>query len=158
MCLNLVPFPISPRNSAIAVAHLVKSVGVMQMLVSPDPAMQRLCSEAQDILRKDGIELDLLPMLQYEQISDESADATGDEEVVFPKLDIDRTVCIYHSSGKLCVIYDRFMFHSDWPSLTSAQGQPPSPSQSTSGIERFCNGLWLTASLFPLLGVQRTLD
>nr|WGM49229.1 carboxylic acid reductase [Boreostereum vibrans] len=99
MCLGLVPFPISPRNSAIAVAHLVKSVGVMQMLVSPDPAMQRLCSEAQAILKKDGIELEVLPMIQYEQISDEGAGTPEDEEIVFTKLDIERTVCVYHSSG-----------------------------------------------------------
>lgn len=100
MCLGLVPFPISPRNSAIAVAHLVKSVGLTQLFVSSDPAMQRLCSDAQLILKDDGIELDLLPMLQYEQISDEGAGAAQMEEIVFPKLDLETTVCIYHSSGK----------------------------------------------------------
>lgn len=105
MCLGLVAFPISPRNSAIAVAHLVKSVGLTQLFVSSDPAMQRLCSDAQLILKDDGIELNLLPMLQYSQISDEGPDAAHAEEIAFPKLDLERTVCIYHSSGKLCYRY-----------------------------------------------------
>ena len=41
MYLGLTPFPISTRNSAIAVVHLVAKTGVRQMFVSADPAMQR---------------------------------------------------------------------------------------------------------------------
>lgn len=74
------------------------------MFVSSDPAMQRLCSEAQAILKNDGIELDVFPMIQYEQISEEGAGGADGQEVVFPKLDMERTVCIYHSSGASTVI------------------------------------------------------
>ena len=42
MYLAVTPFPISIRNSPIAVAHLARKTGVRYMFVSSDPAMQRL--------------------------------------------------------------------------------------------------------------------
>ncbi|KAI0308598.1 hypothetical protein OF83DRAFT_218489, partial [Amylostereum chailletii] len=42
MHAGLTPFPISTRNSAVGVAHLIAKTGILQLFVSPDPAMQRL--------------------------------------------------------------------------------------------------------------------
>lgn len=69
MYLGLTAFPISTRNSAIAVAHLVSKIGVRQMYVSADPAMQRLAQEANELLlAKDGIEFEALPMPNFEDL------------------------------------------------------------------------------------------
>ena len=68
MYLGLTPFPISTRNSAVAVAHLVSKTGVKQMFVSSDPAMQRLAQEANEHLAKDGLEFEVLPMPLFEDI------------------------------------------------------------------------------------------
>ncbi len=47
---NYVVFPVSPRNSAPAVAHLLHEVGVEHVLVGRDPSMQDLSHEALEIL------------------------------------------------------------------------------------------------------------
>ncbi|PBK69900.1 hypothetical protein ARMSODRAFT_974971 [Armillaria solidipes] len=47
---NYVVFPISPRNSAPAVAHLLHEVGVEHVLVGRDASMQVLSRDALDIL------------------------------------------------------------------------------------------------------------
>lgn len=97
MYLGLAPFPISTRNSAIAVAHLVSKTGVRQMFVSADPAMQRLAHDAIEILAKDGRELELLPMPTFEDMY-----TAGDDEALVPmgKVSPDQTAIILHSSGE----------------------------------------------------------
>ncbi|EPS94433.1 hypothetical protein FOMPIDRAFT_1038850 [Fomitopsis schrenkii] len=47
---NCAAFLVSPRNSPLAVAHLINKVGVSHILVSRDQAMQDLVNEALDIL------------------------------------------------------------------------------------------------------------
>ncbi|ETW76160.1 tridomain enzyme adenylation-thiolation-dehydrogenase [Heterobasidion irregulare TC 32-1] len=98
MRLGLVPFPISIRNSAVAVAHLVKESNITQLLVSPDPAMQHLASDAIAILRRDEIYLETLPMTQFVDIADESH-LNPEVELNFEKLNLDGVACLLHSSG-----------------------------------------------------------
>src|ERR1700742_5168579 len=46
MRCGLACFPSSTRNSAAAVAHLIRTTGLLQLFVSSDPAMQRLAHDA----------------------------------------------------------------------------------------------------------------
>ncbi|KAM5541012.1 hypothetical protein V8D89_005323 [Ganoderma adspersum] len=96
MYLGLTAFPISTRNSAIAVAHLVSKIGVRQMYVSADPAMQRLAQEANELLAKDGIEFEALPMPNFEDLYGPGGD---DALVPMGKVSPDKTCIIIHSSG-----------------------------------------------------------
>ena len=97
MYLGLTAFPISTRNSAIAVAHLVSKIGVRQMYVSADPAMQRLAQEANELLAKDGIEFEALPMPDFEDLYGPGGD---DALVPMGKVSPDKTCIIIHSSGE----------------------------------------------------------
>ena len=96
MYLGLTPFPISTRNSAIAVAHLVAKTGVRQMFVSADPAMQRLAREANEMLAKDGVAFELLPMPHFEDMYGPGGD---DALVPMRAVSPDKTSIIIHSSG-----------------------------------------------------------
>ncbi|KAL1943361.1 hypothetical protein VTO73DRAFT_4436 [Trametes versicolor] len=96
MYLGLTPFPISTRNSAIGVAHLVSKTGVRQMFVSADPAMQRLAHETIELLAKDGLALDLLPMPTFEDMYGPGGD---DAFVPMGEVSPDQTAIILHSSG-----------------------------------------------------------
>ncbi|KAI0743085.1 acetyl-CoA synthetase-like protein [Daedaleopsis nitida] len=96
MYLGLTPFPISTRNSALAVAHLVSKTGVQQMFVSADPAMQRLAAETNELLAKDGLEFELLPMPDFVDMYGPGGDA---ELVPMGKVSPDKTCIILHSSG-----------------------------------------------------------
>ncbi|KAI0067832.1 acetyl-CoA synthetase-like protein [Artomyces pyxidatus] len=98
MRLGFVPFPISVRNSPAGVAHLVKSSRAVQLLVSPDPAMQRLSADAASLLEQDGILVEVLPMIQFGDISDEGYH-DGEPNITFPKLVLDSVACLMHSSG-----------------------------------------------------------
>ncbi len=97
MYLGLTPFPISTRNSAIAIAHLVTKTGVKQMFVSADPAMQRLAHETNELLAKDGKEFELLPMPTYEDMYGPGGD---DALVPMGKVSPNKTCIILHSSGE----------------------------------------------------------
>ncbi|TFY78273.1 hypothetical protein EWM64_g5737 [Hericium alpestre] len=98
MQLGLTAFPISTRNSAVGVAHLIRTTGVQQVFVSPDSAMQRLSQEAIDVLAKDGVSVELLPFPQFSDLYDGSS---SDEPEVVPldNLSKDATALILHSSG-----------------------------------------------------------
>ncbi|THV08176.1 acetyl-CoA synthetase-like protein [Dendrothele bispora CBS 962.96] len=50
---NYVPFPISPRNSPQAVAHLINQVGVSHILLGHDQSMQQLMKRAAEFLKED---------------------------------------------------------------------------------------------------------
>ncbi|KAI0633130.1 acetyl-CoA synthetase-like protein [Trametes polyzona] len=96
MYLGLTAFPISTRNSPIAVAHLVSKTGVRQLFVSADPAMQQLANEAVKLLNKDGVELELLPMPTYKDLY-----GPGGDDALVPMGDVspEKTCLILHSSG-----------------------------------------------------------
>jgi len=104
MRLGLTPFPISTRNSPAAIAHLVKKTHVIQMFVSPDPAMQRLWAESRDLLRGDGFEVEALPMVQFTDISDEgTAIASCESSITCRKRELDNVACFLHSSGEWAI-------------------------------------------------------
>lgn len=102
MSLGLTPFPLSIRNSPIAIAHLVKKTDTMQVFVSPDPAMQRLCHDAVEILRQDGIEIEVLPMIQFDDIEDGTPQAEELDRLQLnpSKAELSDTAIILHSSGE----------------------------------------------------------
>ncbi|THH03431.1 hypothetical protein EW146_g10445, partial [Bondarzewia mesenterica] len=99
MRLGFVPFPISIRNSPVGVAHLINKTHVIQLYVSPDAAMQRLCKEVVALLEKDSVHVEVLPAVQFADISDEGALSMEEPEVEFGKLDLDKMVCLLHSSA-----------------------------------------------------------
>jgi len=47
-------FPISPRNSPEAVAHLLKKTGPSHLLVGAEPKFQKLAATSLELLRADG--------------------------------------------------------------------------------------------------------
>jgi acyl-CoA synthetase (AMP-forming)/AMP-acid ligase II len=47
-------FPISPRNSPEAIAHLLKKTGVNHLLVGGEPMLQKLATASLELLRVDG--------------------------------------------------------------------------------------------------------
>ncbi|KAI0050775.1 acetyl-CoA synthetase-like protein [Auriscalpium vulgare] len=95
--LGLVAFPISPRNSPIAVAHLIRSSHVIQLFVSPDAAMQQLASQVVDLLLKEDVAIELLPMIRFTEVADGDPDAELSIEVKRRGMDDD--LILIHSSG-----------------------------------------------------------
>ncbi|KAJ3522383.1 hypothetical protein NM688_g8882 [Phlebia brevispora] len=49
-------FPISPRNSPVAVAHLIQKTSPVHLVVGPEPAMQELAAAAYELIRKNGVQ------------------------------------------------------------------------------------------------------
>ncbi|RPD77318.1 acetyl-CoA synthetase-like protein [Lentinus tigrinus ALCF2SS1-7] len=96
MYLGLTPFPISTRNSAIAIAHFVRTLGILQMFVSGDPAMQRLARETNALLAEEGKEFELLPMPTFEDLY-----GPGGDDAFVPMGDVspNKPCIILHSSG-----------------------------------------------------------
>lgn len=91
-------FCISTRNSAAAIAHLVRATGAFQLFVSPDHAIQHLSHEASEILKQEGSDLNLLPIPQFDQIYyKDSAPALDEGRLRRPSAD--DPVLILHSSG-----------------------------------------------------------
>lgn len=127
MYLGLTPFPISTRNSAIAIAHLVTKTGVKQMFVSADPAMQRLARETNELLAKDGKEFELLPMPTFEDMYGPG----GDEALVsMGKVSPDKTCIILHSSGESHVSRRAEDMSTQRVRMLSLSMQDPRPSRS----------------------------
>jgi acyl-coenzyme A synthetase/AMP-(fatty) acid ligase len=54
MRANCIPFPVSPRNSAAAVAHLMSKVHVKYLFVGREQAMIDLATNALEILVKES--------------------------------------------------------------------------------------------------------
>ena len=109
MYLAVTPFPISIRNSPIAVAHLVMKTGARKMFVSADPAMQRLAREANEILAKEGREFEFLPMPLFEDLYGPGGD---DGLVPMGNVHQDKVAIIMHSSGTSeppCPFYGRVL-------------------------------------------------
>ena len=96
MYLGATPFPISTRNSARAVAHLVARTGARRLLVSADPAMRRLAGAAAALLAAEGPAPVLLPVPCFGDLY-----GPGGDEALVPMGDVheDRVSIIMHSSG-----------------------------------------------------------
>ncbi|KAI0651021.1 acetyl-CoA synthetase-like protein [Trametes meyenii] len=96
MYLGYTPFPISVRNSAAAVAHLVRRTSVHVLFVSPDGGMQRIANEAKEILETEGYEINLVPLPKFDDFYD------GHDESVSIEMGPvreDKPAIILHSSG-----------------------------------------------------------
>ena len=98
---GFVAFPISPRNSPAAVAHLLTKTGAPYLVVGPEPALQELAVAAFDLLNEQGVPLPhRAPMPVFE-------DLYNDTPVEFlPPLhaDLDDPTVMMHSSGMLSVV------------------------------------------------------
>ncbi|KAI0062574.1 acetyl-CoA synthetase-like protein [Artomyces pyxidatus] len=95
-------FPISPRNSPEAVAHLLRETGTRHLLVSGEPMMQGLASAALKILHKElGSELELTTaaMPQFEEIYTEAVVRGEFQRYPTVSYDFNAAFLIMHSSG-----------------------------------------------------------
>ncbi|KIK57192.1 hypothetical protein GYMLUDRAFT_247153 [Collybiopsis luxurians FD-317 M1] len=96
-------FPISTRNSDVAVAHLLKSTDSKFLFVSPDVAMQDLASRALSRLAyQDGLvngeagkQIDIFPTPVFEDLFQKTALNPEPSEVT----DMESIAIILHSSG-----------------------------------------------------------
>jgi acyl-coenzyme A synthetase/AMP-(fatty) acid ligase len=93
-----VSFPISTRNSALAVAHLLRSTNTHQVFVSDDAMMRSLFSETAKQLAQDDFAVQALDIPQFEHLyNNEAAPAPGD--VRLWSFNFDSEAVILHSSG-----------------------------------------------------------
>ncbi|KDQ52238.1 hypothetical protein JAAARDRAFT_184391 [Jaapia argillacea MUCL 33604] len=94
-------FPISVRNSALGVRHLLKATGARHVFVSKDPPTQRLIhsvtDEVSDGCADQSLDLSLFPMPSYEALF---ANTEAFEQLPpMKKLDHDSPALVLHSSG-----------------------------------------------------------
>ncbi|EJF61432.1 acetyl-CoA synthetase-like protein [Dichomitus squalens LYAD-421 SS1] len=68
MYVGYTPFPISVRNSAPAIADLLRKTATMVLLVSADSAMQHLACEARALLATEGYEINLVDAPTYDDL------------------------------------------------------------------------------------------
>ncbi|THU98749.1 acetyl-CoA synthetase-like protein [Dendrothele bispora CBS 962.96] len=105
---DMICFPISPRNSAIAVAHLLSKVEVDHVLVGHDSAMESLLKDALDLLRVKTFEPEgsgvmiptFSPMLTFEDLflKDSSTEIDA-SDLPLRYTDPNELVMYLHSSG-----------------------------------------------------------
>lgn len=100
MCAGYQAFPISPRNSPVAVAHLLASTRSKHVFVSSDPAMQKLADAAS---KTEGAStFEVLPMPAFEQLFSNNTD--NGRFLSTERLDLNRPAIILHSSGAYSVL------------------------------------------------------
>jgi acyl-CoA synthetase (AMP-forming)/AMP-acid ligase II len=91
-------FPVSPRNSDAAIAHLLQSTGCNYVFVSADSAMQKLAGAAATKIVALGGQINLIPVPSFVELYDKST--TGDFLPPMRKLDLEAPAVILHSSGR----------------------------------------------------------
>ena len=95
-------FPISPRNSAIALAHLLKKAEVHHVLVGHEPAMQKLVASAFKILKENNEPLPTVsPMPAFEDLYPSETDHAWEPLPPSEKADPADPAIIIHSSGMI---------------------------------------------------------
>lgn len=99
MKADYVVFPISPRNSAEAVAHLLKKVSVRYVLVSKDPAMQAIMKGALDVLQLSADHNALPSSISFPSFEDLFTGTPSTDEVPDGRGKLDDVVMYIHSSG-----------------------------------------------------------
>ncbi|SJK98376.1 uncharacterized protein ARMOST_01641 [Armillaria ostoyae] len=99
MKADYVVFPISPRNSAEAVAHLLKKVSVRYVLVSKDPAMQTIMKGALDVLQLSEDHNALPSSISNPSFEDLFTGTPSTDEVPDGRGKLDDVVMYIHSSG-----------------------------------------------------------
>ena len=110
MYLGHTPFPISPRNSPIAVAHLIRKTGLRYLLVSGDAAMQRVAHEARAQLAQDGNDVSFLPLPRFAELYG----GGNMPDVPKGRLDPRKPALILHSSGGSLLVFLRGESWSDF--------------------------------------------
>ena len=94
-------FPISTRNSAVAVAHLLKQTSAGYIFVSGDEPIQNLAKTALDLLKG----MDVMPPIMRLVPSFEELYPKGDDPSFeyLPSMDVcwDDPIIILHSSGRV---------------------------------------------------------
>ena len=98
MNLGFPAFPMSPRNSAEATAELLKQTGAVQMFTNTDGPIHALAKETAALLSKDGVKLDIFPMVKYDDLI-RAEDAVETKRM--PRVGNDDIVLILHSSGSI---------------------------------------------------------
>lgn len=102
MRAGLPVFPISPRNSAIALAQLLKNADVGHVLVGGEPAMQELVASAFQFLKESEVPLPTTSRMPiFEDLY--LRGTTGTLELLPPleKQEITDAAIVIHSSGTI---------------------------------------------------------
>ncbi|EIW80018.1 acetyl-CoA synthetase-like protein [Coniophora puteana RWD-64-598 SS2] len=104
---NFVPFPISPRNSAMAAAHLIEQANVDFILVGREQSMQDLLDEALSVRRdkasaSPALKLPtVVPLFTFDELFSPSPDVLAylPDHTPFISSGPDADLIILHSSG-----------------------------------------------------------
>ncbi|KAM5541058.1 hypothetical protein V8D89_005369 [Ganoderma adspersum] len=94
-----IPFPLSVRNSADAVADLLRKTSTTVLLVSPDPGMQRLAHHTKEALAAGGYAIDIFPTPVYSDLYGDVGNQETLRTVSRPRGSNNGTAIILHSSG-----------------------------------------------------------
>jgi len=94
-----VAFPISPKNSASAVAHLIDKTGTKHIIVTPD--LEPLTDAAIAIMKERGLKVPVVqPMPAFNDLFPDD-DSEDFEYLPAPKFKgLEDPVCLLHSSGE----------------------------------------------------------
>lgn len=102
---NFIAFPVSPRNSATAVAHLINAVGITHILIGHEKSMVDLANDAFAILTSSYPSTPLpshspIPLFKDLFLSS-NASTVSFHDIPYERTDPDAVIFILHSSG-LC--------------------------------------------------------
>lgn len=104
-----VVFPISPRNSAPAVAHLINKTGSQHIIITSD--LRPLIDVAIIILKEQGFRIPAIQLMPTFRELFPDDDSDNFEYLPEPKLKgLDDPVCLLHSSGA-----SRYFGRDRWP-------------------------------------------
>lgn len=99
-------FPISPRNSPAAIAHLLSTKSVMHILIGGEQSLQSLSGTSLDLMKESTTKiLGSSPMPLFEEIYVDGKETTYDL-LPFKRPDMNDPGIIVHSSGKYSFIVD----------------------------------------------------
>jgi len=94
-------FPISPRNSPEAIAHLLKKTGSNYLLVGGEPMLQKLATSALEFVQADGHpEIPSSHMPHFEDLYPDGDSDSEFENYPEVKFDLEAPSLILHSSGQ----------------------------------------------------------
>jgi acyl-CoA synthetase (AMP-forming)/AMP-acid ligase II len=95
-------FPISPRNSPAAIAHLLKQTGAVQLFVSSDPALQGLASTSIQLLQtnEEPHSVQIYEMPIFEDLFPAESAKSSVKQFPPRHFDMEAPALILHSSGK----------------------------------------------------------
>ncbi|KAJ7229429.1 hypothetical protein B0H12DRAFT_1147826 [Mycena haematopus] len=98
---NYVAFPISPRNSPAAVAHLIDKAAVDHLLIGPDPALLALATDATQILNEQYSTAapDISPTPLFEDLFRVDSKSITAKDIPYEYHGPDSPALICHSSG-----------------------------------------------------------